>query len=208
MRSYLVWNLLSVILISVGIGAAACFAEINPGVGLGEKVKDFTLKDYNGKKHSLYSLKGKKALVVMFIATECPVSNAYNERMVGLANDYRDRGVEFIGINSNKQERVEDIAKHAQAHKFNFTVLKDPENSIADYFSAQVTPETYVLDSNWSLRYHGRIDDNRNLKKVTSQDLRSALDAVLASKEVPKTETKAFGCTIKRKEKKISRVIL
>lgn len=176
--------------------------DVPDGVKIGDQIKDFTLKDYNGKEHSLYSYKGKKAVVVMFIATQCPVSNSYNERMVQLVNDYRGKGVEFVAINSNKQESVEEVAKHAQSKNFNFPVLKDYNNVIADYFGAQVTPEIYVLNPEWKLRYHGRIDDNQKIDKVTSQDLRAALDALLSGKEIAKTEAKAFGCTIKRIQKK------
>jgi peroxiredoxin len=186
-----------------------CAIAVQPGLAdglsgpkIGDQIKNFTLKDYNGKEHSLYDVKGKKAVVVMFIATQCPVSNAYNERMVKLVDDYRSKGVEFIAINSNKQESVEEVAKHAAKNKFNFPVLKDPDNVIADYFAAAVTPEIYVLDPKWTLLYHGRIDDKQKVNEVTSQDLRAALDAVLAGKEVPKKETKAFGCTIKRVAKK------
>ena len=74
-----------------------------------ERFENFTLKDYNGFEHSLYEYKkDAKAIVVMFIATRCPISNAYNERMVQLVDDYEDKGVVFVGINSNKQEDIED----------------------------------------------------------------------------------------------------
>jgi hypothetical protein len=134
----------------------------------------------------------------MFIATQCPVSNAYNERMAALSREYGAKGVAFVGINSNRQESVEEIAGHAAQHGFAFPVLKDVGNVQADHFGAQVTPEIYVYDPGWVLRYHGRIDDDRSGANVKSQDLRQALDAVLGGQPVPVAETKAFGCTIKR----------
>jgi peroxiredoxin len=164
----------------------------------GAKVPAFALKDINGGEHALKEFLGNKLVVVMFIATQCPVSNAYNERMEQLAKDYTSKSVAFIGINSNKQEDVQEVRDHAKAHGFTFTVLKDPQNQVADAYAAQVTPEIFVVDSQGILRYHGRIDDGRDESDVTSRDLRNALDALLAQKDVARAETKAFGCSIKR----------
>ena len=97
-----------------------------------KKIENFTLADYNGVRHSLIDYKSSKAIVLMFIATQCPVSNAYNERMVQLYKDYTSKGVAFIGINSNKQEGIEDNKEHAQEHGFLFPILKDSNNTIAD----------------------------------------------------------------------------
>ena len=162
------------------------------------KVENFTLEDYNGVKHSLADFKSSKAIVLMFIATQCPVSNAYNERMAKLYEDYKSKGVAFVGINSNKQESVEEIKKHSKENNFAFPVLKDWNNVIADKLEASVTPEIYVLNSNFEVLYHGRIDDSQREARITSKDLREALEAILAGKAVEVAETKAFGCTIKR----------
>jgi peroxiredoxin len=170
-------------------------------VAIGDKLVPFTLKNYDGRDVNLASFQGKKALVLMFMATQCPVSNAYNERMAAISTEYAAKGVSFVGLNANRQESVEEVAEHAKAHGFPFPILKDVGNVQADVFGAQVTPEVYVYDSSWTLRYHGRIDDNQKGTNITSPDLRNALDAVLAGKEVPAKETKAFGCTIKRVEK-------
>ena len=163
-----------------------------------EKVKDFTLKDYTGAVHSLYNYKESKAVVIMFIATRCPVSNGYNARMEKLFEDYNDKNVTFLGINSNKQESVEEIAEHAKKNDLRFTILKDPGNKIADEFKASFTPEIYVLNNNFEILYHGRIDDSRRGDNIQHQDLRNALDEILAGKKVSVQKTKAFGCTIKR----------
>jgi len=175
--------------------------EANPdsvGVKLDEKVPNFTLKDYAGKEHSLYDYLKNKAVVVMFIATQCPVSNAYNERMVDLYKSYTPKGIAFLAINSNKQESIEEIAEHSKKHGFEFPVLKDWKNVIADKFDALVTPEIYLIDSTGVLRYHGRIDDARNPAKVTQHDLQDALNAYLEGRPLSKRETRAFGCTVKR----------
>ncbi|HTR81176.1 MAG TPA: thioredoxin family protein [Bacteroidota bacterium] len=162
------------------------------------KAENFTLPDYNGTKHSLTDYKDAKAVVVMFIATQCPVSNGYNTRMVSLYNDYKEKGVVFLGINSNKQESVEEVKEHAKEHGFEFTVLKDDKNVVADKFGATVTPEIYVISPSLDILYHGRIDDSRRELDVTTHDLRDALDAILAGKSVAVSETRAFGCTIKK----------
>jgi peroxiredoxin len=172
--------------------------ENKPEIIIGQKVPDFTLKDYTEKEHSLYDYLKSKAVVVMFIATQCPVSNAYNERMVDLYKSYTPKGVAFLAINSNKQESIEEIAEHSKKHGFEFPVLKDWKNVIADKFDALVTPEIYLIDSTGVLRYHGRIDDARNPAKVTQHDLRDVLDAYLEGKPLPKREARPFGCTIKR----------
>ncbi len=86
-------------------------------------------------------------------------------------------------------------------HNFLFTVYKDENNVVADRFGASVTPETYVIDETGTIRYHGSIDDSQNLSRVTTQRLRLALDAVLTGGSPPQTETKAFGCSIKKIQK-------
>lgn len=163
-----------------------------------DKYENFTLKDYNGKEFSLSDFKDSKAIVILFIATECPISNDYNPRMAELYSEYRDKNIAFVGINSNKQESVGDIRTHAKKNDLNFVILKDENNVIADRFKASFTPEIYVLSPDYDLLYHGRIDDSRNAEKIKTSDLKNALDEILDGKPVSVTKTKAFGCTIKR----------
>ncbi len=165
---------------------------------LGDKIEGFTLTDYEGNKHSLSDYTESKAIVIMFIATRCPVSNDYNSRMEEIFNDYKDKDVSFLGINSNKTEDVSEIRIHAKDNGLTFTILKDEKNIIADKFEASFTPEIFVLSNDFELLYHGRIDDSRRESKVKATDLRNALDEILSGKSVSKPETKAFGCTIKR----------
>ena len=167
---------------------------------IGATIDDFTLPDADGKSHSLASLKGKNGSVMIFMATQCPVSNAYNERMEKLAQDYQARGITVIGINSNVSEGAADVKAHAAAHKLTFTILKDEGNKIADRLGASRTPEAYFLDANNKLVYHGRIDNAKEMSQVSSSELREALDATLAGKPVAKTTANAFGCSIKRAE--------
>jgi peroxiredoxin len=165
------------------------------GLGIGSAVPDFTVKTTGGDDVKYSSLAGK-ITVVTFIATQCPISNDYNERMQALYSDYSSRGVKFVFINSNRQESPAEVEEHAAKNGFSFKVYKDPGNVVADQFAAQVTPEAYVAVDG-KIVYHGRIDDARK-GEITDHSLRRALDAALAGKTPEKAETKAFGCTIKR----------
>lgn len=165
-------------------------------------VKDFRLKDAEGKSHALKQLSEKKtAVVVLFLATQCPIATDYAERIVALVKAYAEKDVQFVGINSNRQETVEDIAEYSEKHGFEFPVLKDPGNKIADYFAARRTPEVFLLDKKRVLRYRGAIDDKRDTP--TKHYLRTALDLVIAAQEIPEKskKTRAVGCTIKRVRK-------
>ena len=195
---------LSILLALLFVIAGAVFAsgaraegEVVP-LAIGSTIEDFTLPDADNKEHSLKSLAGKNGTVLIFIAVQCPVSNAYNERMAKLAEDYSAKGIAIIGINSNVAEDCAAVKAHAVEHKLSFPILKDAGNKIADRLGASVTPEAYFIDHNNKLLYHGRIDNARNAAQIETSDLRNALDAALAGKTIEKTEAKAFGCTIKR----------
>ena len=190
---------LSILLVLVFVIAGVALAgEVPSPPAIGSTIEEFTLPDVDGTEHSLKSLAGKNGTVLIFIAVQCPVSNAYNERMTQLAADYKARGINVIGINANVSEDAAAVKAHAQEHKLSFPILKDPGNKIADKLGASVTPEAYFLDANNKLLYHGRIDNARNPAQLETSDLRNALDAALSGKPVEKTEARAFGCTIKR----------
>jgi len=165
---------------------------------IGTVLDDFKLPDADGAEHSLKSLMGKNGAVVIFIATKCPVSNAYNDRMEKLAQDYKAKGINVIGINSNTTEPSAEVKSHAAEKHLTFAILKDEGNKIADRLGATRTPEVYVLDAGMKLVYHGRIDNSQKIEAITANDLRDALDEMIAGKPVTKTGGAAFGCTIKR----------
>jgi peroxiredoxin len=167
---------------------------------VGAPAPRFILTTVDGKTFSLAdAARSHKAVVVMFIATKCPYSNAYNDRMRDMAAAYEKQGVLFAGINSNKTEPAEEVIAHAKKHGFAFPLMKDPDNKVADLYEARHTPEIFVVDPEGKLRYHGRIDENyEEPTKVTSPDLKNALDALIAGRPIAKAETKAFGCSIKR----------
>jgi peroxiredoxin len=167
---------------------------------LGSQVSDFQVRDLDGQPVAFSALKGP-ITVVTFIATQCPVSNSYNQRMIDLYKDYTSKNVKFIFVNANRSEPATEVRDHAKRVGFPFAVYKDPGNVLADRFDAQVTPESFVIDGSGTIRYHGSIDDSMQESHVRVRRLRAAMDALLAGKPVPSTETKAFGCTIKRVRK-------
>jgi peroxiredoxin len=193
--------LLATLLVMAGAviaGSGRNSSEIPAPPAIGATIEEFNLPDVDGRDHSLKSLKGKNGTVLIFISVQCPVSNAYNERMEKLAADYKSKGIAVIGVNANSSEDAGAVKAHATEKGLTFTILKDPGNKLADKLGATRTPEAYFLDSNNKLLYHGRIDNSQNPAAIESSDLRTALDAALAGKPIEKTEAKAFGCTIKR----------
>jgi peroxiredoxin len=200
------WSRISLLAAGLGlfIVCGACTARDLPAakIKIGEKMADFSLPDPSGEQHSLYDFKGKKAVAVIFVATKCPYSNAFNHVMADLAREYAGRGVAFVGINANKSEPASEVAEHAKTYGLGFTVLKDEGNVIADRLGASVTPEVFLLDGDWTLRYHGALGNSakptNNLEQASDAEFRPALDAVLSGGSVERAETKAFGCTIKR----------
>jgi hypothetical protein len=139
-----------------------------------------------------------KATAVGFVSTQCPVSNAYNDRLASLYSDYASQGVQFAFVNANSSESLGDVQEHEKRVGWPFQVWKDNGNTLADKLGAEHTPEAFVFDQSGTLAYHGRVDDSMNESGVKQRDLRNALDAILAGHPVPNAETRAFGCSIKR----------
>ncbi len=191
-------TLVALFAIAIASSARTNNTDVPAPAAIGAIIEDFNLPDGDGKDHSLNSLRGKNGTVLIFVATKCPISNAYNERMEKLAQDYKAKGINVIGINSNVAELADAVKAHAAANKLTFPILKDTGNKVADRLGATVTPEAYFLDAGNKLVYRGRIDNARDVSQVNTNDLREALDAALAGKPIAKTTATAFGCTIKR----------
>jgi len=166
----------------------------------GETVNDFTINNYDGVSYTLSEIKDAKAVIIMFWATECPYVQPFNDRINNFVKEYQDKGFVFWAINSNNTESVERVIEHAKINNYIFPMLKDNNNIVADLFEATRTPEVFVLDNNRTILYHGRIEDSSYKEKVTSHDLKNALDEILAGKDITVKSTKSFGCTIKRNE--------
>jgi peroxiredoxin len=172
-------------------------------VKVGDRIDSFTLPDVrSGEQRSLESLKGPRGVAVIFVATECPYSNAFNAVMASLADEYRAKGVNLVGINPNQTEPADAVRRHADENGFGFVVLKDDGQAVADRLGARVTPEVFLLDSNLVVKYHGTIGNSKQptvrAAEATDDEMRAALEAVVNGGEVAVKQTKAFGCTIKR----------
>ncbi len=164
----------------------------------GDKVDDFTLKNYDGTSYTLGELKDSKAVVIMFWSCTCPNVQPYNDRINDFVIDYRSKGITFLAINANSTETMDQVSEHAKKNNYSFPVLKDVNNVVADKIGATRTPEVYVISPDRIILYHGRISDSKFKDQETSLDLKNALDEILAGKEVTVKTTKSFGCTIKR----------
>jgi peroxiredoxin len=203
MKKLTVVSLMLATLLAIALAAVSGIARTNDAdvpapPAIGAAIADFTLPDTDGKEHSLNSLKGEKGTVLIFISVQCPVSNAYNARMEKLAQDYKARGINVVGINSNVTEPAADVKAHAAGNHLTFAILKDPGNKIADTLGATKTPEAYFLDASNKLLYHGRLDNSRDESQIVTSELRDALEAKLSGKAIAKTTANAFGCSIKR----------
>lgn len=177
----------------------AAIAAFLAMLGAPGKVESIKATDLDGKPVEIQT--AGKITTVIFISTQCPISNDYNERMKALYNEFSPKGVQFAFLNSNSTESSADAAEHARKNGFPFRVLKDINNVEADRFAAEFTPHVFVIGKNSEIIYRGAIDDSRPADKVTKTYLKDVLNAALAGKPLPVTETKAFGCTIKRVKK-------
>jgi len=166
---------------------------------VGAAAPEFELKDLSGQPHALKNYRGKLT-VITFLSARCPISNAYKDRVKALAEDYAKQGVAFLGINASADEPLDEVRAHAEQNNFSFTILKDEGNIVADAYAAERTPKVYVIDAEGVLRYQGRIDSSHNPRLVKRQDLRAALDELLAGKPVSVASTQAMGCILQREE--------
>lgn len=194
------------------LSGRACAGPDKPGtaeLALGAAAPAFELKGVDGKLHSLPSPEDAKAVVVVFTCLSCPYARAYEDRIIALAKDYAEQGVQVVAIMSNDPKIVpadsfDKLKARAEEKQYPFRFLTDEKQSVAKAYGAQVTPHVFVFGPERTLVYRGRIDDSTDLAKVTQSDLRNALDALLSGKEVAVASTKAFGCSIKWKKEKAS----
>lgn len=177
-------------------------------LALGTQAPDFQLPDtVSGKTLSLSELASEKATLIMFICNHCPFVLHVNEELVKLAKDYQAQGVSFIAISSNDivnypQDRPELMKQLAEDVGYTFPYLYDESQDVARNYQAACTPDFYLFDKDLSLVYRGQLDGSRpgNNIPVTGEDLRAAMDAVLAGKPVTANQKPSLGCGIKWKK--------
>lgn len=168
---------------------------------LGSRAPDFDLPGVDGKSHSLASF-SSPVLVVVFSCNHCPYVKDYEDRMVAIQRDYASKGVQMVAINSNDEksypeDSFPEMMKRSKAKGFNFPYLRDESQKVVEAYGGVCTPHVFAFDKARALRYRGRIDDSRDASKVTSRDLRNALDDLLAGVPVRVPDTRPFGCSIK-----------
>lgn len=174
---------------------------------LGTKAPHFQLPDVvSGKTISLATFAGKKALLVMFICKHCPFVKHVQVELAQLGKDYVSRDVGIVAISSNDVNKYPDDAPEqlkaiAQELYFTFPFCYDESQETAKAYTAACTPDFFLFDAAQRLVYRGQLDDSRpsNGKPVTGEDLRAALDAVLAGQSVNSEQKPSIGCNIKWK---------
>jgi peroxiredoxin len=214
-------NLLRSLLLAVitltqpGVGSSADAIDVRP-LSLGAAAPDFRLPGVDGRDYTLKDFAAARVLVVIFTCNHCPTAQAYEDRIIQLARDYKEKKVAVIAINPNDPKAVrldelgytdlgdsfEEMKTRAQVKQFPFPYLYDGETQqTARAYGVLATPHVFIFDQERKLRYVGRIDDGE-VKPVKSHDARNAIDALLAGKPVPKSETRVFGCSTKWGDKR------
>jgi peroxiredoxin len=190
---------------------------------IGAVAPDFDLPGVDGKNHRLQDFAAAKVLVVLFTCNHCPTAQAYEERVIQMYADYKDKGVALVAISPNDplavrldelgytdlSDSLEEMKTRAKDRGFAFPYLYDGETQKASRaYGALATPHVFIFDQSRKLRYEGRIDNDEKKKnqpkpeKVVSHDARNAIDALLAGKPVPVARTNVFGCSTKWADKR------
>jgi peroxiredoxin len=171
---------------------------------IGSPAPAFSLPGTDGRTHSLESLKGSKLAVISFTCNHCPYAQAYEDRFMALVREFSGLGVAFVAINPNDAATYPDdgfdkMKERARSRGFNFPYLRDETQDVARAYGAVCTPHLFVIAAG-KIAYEGRIDDNwKDPAAAKSRDLRNAIEALLAGKPVPATNTNPMGCSIKWK---------
>lgn len=184
---------------------------------VGAAAPDFKLPGTDGKTYTLASFRNAAVLVIVFTCNHCPTAQAYEDRIIQLTKDYRNKGVSVVAISPNDPKAVRldelgytdlsdtfaEMKLRAKQKGYNFPYLYDgATQAVANAYGPVATPHAFVFDKQRRLRYQGRVDDvEKPTGTPNSLDTRNAIEALLAGKEPPVTTTKVFGCSIKWAEK-------
>jgi len=173
---------------------------------LGTKAPSFSLVNVDGRTVSLADLRGKPALVVIFMCNHCPYVKHVADVLARFTSEYLTKGVGIVGINSNDvanypADSPEQMVAEAESRGYEFPYLYDDSQEVAKAFHAACTPDFYLFDGEERLVYRGQFDSSRPESgiPVTGADLRAAIDAVLAGKKPPAEQRPSIGCNIKWK---------
>jgi peroxiredoxin len=184
----------------------------HPVLPIGSPLPDFNLPGIDGKTHSSDEYKNAKILAIVFESNHCPVSIAYESRIRGIYEAYKDRGLQLVAINPNNPSTVAlnelgytdmtddmaDMKIRAGLRHIDWPYLYDGDTQTTTIkFGAVATPHIFIFDQDHKLRYEGRIDDATAIAKVKVNDARNAIDALLAGQPVPVASTQTFGCSTK-----------
>jgi len=167
---------------------------------IGDEIDELRFKDIRFLPRSLDDFGEKRAFVVVFTSTTCPLVQRYWPKLKRLDEQFRGRGVQFVGVNASPGDTIPDVAQQAIDFGVEFPVVKDADGSCVRAVGVERTPEVVVLDSNRRLRYRGRIDDQYRLggarPDVVHDDLQRALEELLEDRPVQVPETPVDGCRI------------
>jgi peroxiredoxin len=174
---------------------------------LGTKAPDFTLRDVvSGQDVSLGDFDGSKGMLVMFICNHCPYVQHVRDGLARFGMDYQDSDLGIVAISANDAEAYPDdgpdaMRKEALRHGYTFPYLFDADQNVAAAYTAMCTPDFFLFDSNRELAYRGRFDESRPNSgiAVTGEDLRAAVNAVLAGQPTSADQWPSMGCSIKWK---------
>jgi peroxiredoxin len=155
----------------------------------------------DGQTYGFSTFADRAALVVIFSSNRCPTAKAYAGRMNRLQADYASRGAQIVAINSNDphlypDESLPNMVERAREDGYTFPYLVDEGQRVARAYGPTCTFHVFLLDRDRRLRYEGRFDNARLEERVTTNDLRDALDDVLAGRTVRTPQTRPFGCSL------------
>lgn len=184
---------------------------------IGQAAPDFNLKGTDGKMYNLNTFSKSKVLVIIFSANHCPTAQAYEDRIIAITREYQHKGVEVVVISSNDTQALslselgytdlgdtyEDMIIRYKDKKYNFPYLYDSDDQkTALAYGPVATPHAFVFDGQRRLQYEGRIDEHEKPGTGKGEDLRNAIDAVMAGHTPNPATTKVFGCSMKWSWKK------
>ena len=198
--SFAIISIATLIVVSLPLTDATLQAGETPAIG--SAIEDFTLRDATGTERSLSDFADAKVVVVAFLGVECPLAKLYAQRLEQLQAEFKDQPVKFVGVDANRQDSVDELAKFVADQGVTFPLLKDRDNVIADRFQAERTPQAFVLDQTRRIRYAGAIDDQYGIgiqrKEATERYVADAIAALLTDKTVARPVVPAIGCQIGR----------